>query len=1050
MAAPLYDMIGAEPMPARSKARMVKSVRETLHQAAMASHFDGYLKGESKSYDSSLEVVPGYSQEDIVGSGLANFSSKRMTESRLNKLRERFESIEENAEVVKADEYGPLAYPDMHRGRKNHEKWGPRFTLFNSILPESSWMRLPTKAASSQYVGLNGVNLVNTPATRRMPKIPPTKKNGMYNVIAGTPYSGLRKEDIGSGRDVEMFRNEMTYDVLKALHMLLVPESRAVLFYPSRGAEENEKIRAKIDITSTTIIESLINGRARYAVAANLDPHIVTLDFDACITPAFFAKTADGKNFVQHFCEVTGGKVLLTSMSGRDDSGHVMVVYPSVEKAILAANSSKGILRNKMWRQLLDLDQEKTVGKYVRKAGVDVLHSPFGADGRRGNQMVRLPFSPNKPNGMSNTHANASWLVAPFAAGPSTVTDIEPDTSPYEMSYKGGVSMDVRELGEILTNRYNKVAEAFAADGVDYTPPLGPRNVSEAFKRYAKDTLEYYENNPLTLEDVKPIEPENVMSTIHSMSDSGAASAIQNAGSGLSEHAKKVLSVRPGTGDRSDYAIIAFNAYVAGKDVSRIDPEEMYDIIIDYPAFEKLREKPRSWGVAWLSRELEGTALYRAENNSDVGQNNVFESDSERQDKFEFTDYNPRYYDEYDINHPVQRLRPWMVKFIAAVTKDASLNMPRHVAAAICLAGLFDQSNWEIYSVVGGRRPMALYSAISIERTKLVIGSATVGSSWSRMTDPRRAVADEGLAEYVSGYGYRKGETRHDVMALQDEAALNVSQTTFDPDRYGIDIYDESVDERDLALVAGAISSPLTLSMAGAEVLLYEMVRRDFASTGTPPRVTAAMLYDRYGHHTSGRYRSTPRTYLNDMKRLVDLGLVDFEETNGFAIDAPFTFASRNTNQRAKQARLAQVRHAAACLSVARRNIAHLSTLRHQAIVEYVREKEAILKELPEDASRFDRTENGRSVYMARTDMLKKMRRVAAKMRHARRVFWQLIVMFKDDFPHLFDYQSRRKEYGEALRVRQNYLRYLEEKERRQRPRGPAPGKRREEVSVAA
>ena len=188
----------------------------------MASHFDGYLKGESKSYDPSLEVVPGYSQEDIVGSGLANFSSKKMTESRLNKLREQFESIEENAEVVKADEYGPLAYPDMHRGRKNHEKWGARFTLFNSILPESSWMRLPRKAASSQYVGLNGVNVVNTPATRRMPKIPPRKKNGMYNVIAGTPYSGLRKEDIGSGRDVEMFRNEMTYDVLKALHMLLL------------------------------------------------------------------------------------------------------------------------------------------------------------------------------------------------------------------------------------------------------------------------------------------------------------------------------------------------------------------------------------------------------------------------------------------------------------------------------------------------------------------------------------------------------------------------------------------------------------------------------------------------------------------------------------------------------------------------------------------------------------------------------------------------------------------------------------------------------------
>ena len=82
--------------------------------------------------------------------------------------------------------------------------------------------------------------------------------------------------------------------------------------------------------------------------------------------------------------------------------------------------------------------------------------------------------------------------------------------------------------------------------------------------------------------------------------------------------------------------------------------------------------------------------------------------------------------------------------------------------------------------------------------------------------------------------------------------------------------------------------------------------------------------------------------------------------------------------------------------------------------------------------------------------MLDKMRRVAAKMRHARRVFWQLIVMFKDEFPHLFDYQSRRKEYAEALGVRQNYLRYLEEKERRQRPRGPAPGKRREEVSVAA
>ena len=31
MAAPLYDMIGAEPMPARSKARMVKSAVSYTH-----------------------------------------------------------------------------------------------------------------------------------------------------------------------------------------------------------------------------------------------------------------------------------------------------------------------------------------------------------------------------------------------------------------------------------------------------------------------------------------------------------------------------------------------------------------------------------------------------------------------------------------------------------------------------------------------------------------------------------------------------------------------------------------------------------------------------------------------------------------------------------------------------------------------------------------------------------------------------------------------------------------------------------------------------------
>ena len=1011
MGQPLYDTLSAEQMPERSKARLARDVREVVAEAEEVSR-----SVAPKGTLPKLPITQGYDKSLVLGAGLASFSSAGITARRVQRLSNLLDNVDEVAESVHADDYGPLAHLDLHSGRKAHDYWFVPFAAFNEMLPDGSWMKLGQKHAK-RLVYEDGLTSTTTPGARRMPLLPPVDDSGRFDVIAGSPYSGKTVADFGSERKAYAFRNELTVDVYKALHLLLMPESKVTLFYPESAAP-TDKFKTKADITASVVVESLINSRRGFAVAANLDPRLVVLDFDACLSSAFESVVA-GESFVTHFCRVTGGKVLLTSVTGRDNSGHVIVAFPSVAKACLAVPVASSMATRAEWKRALDLDQEKLVaGKYARVAGVDVLHSAFGHPASsRGNQMVRLPYSPNKPNGMSNAHANSSWIVAPFPAGPSTVTDVDPQPV-HGFGYADGVSFDVRELGEILTERYAKVAEAFASDGVDYEPASGPRNVTKQFVSYASELLSYVDKHPLSLGRKAEAEPDTVGAYTMVGRERKPIAMTQT----MSREVLSILNRTPVKGARSDYAIMAFNAYVSGHDVDRIDAEAMYDEAVKYPAFEKLRVKKRKWGVAWLERELRGTSEYRAAARSKVGENARLHADTERREQLSYTDYVAVPYDEYSPTHPVQRLRPWMVKFVCAVTRDDSLvEMSRHLAAAACLAALLEQANWELYSTFEGKRPVAKYSAITVSRMNIVAGVSHSGAKWSHLVnnDPRRALAREGLAEFFSDkVPVKQGEVLRD-------AGPKVSSLFIDPSRYDIDMLDDSVDEADVRFVAEVLNSPLTFSLAGPQVILHQMVRRD-ADAERAPKMTAREVAEMYASPdvTENELRRATRCTLNDLKKLSDLGLVKRgkKEKRGKESDVPFAFTSRNTDVRGRSKRLRQVRLAAASISVARRNLGYLKREKLRAFQQYEDEVAEA-----ENGGGFARDEEKsrricgfkrRKAYARLTARLKDLDVLIA---HARRVYWLIVERFARVLPNIFGQQRKCAGYAEAVALRSRW-----------------------------